>query len=768
MVCRSDASKTVRIQTMMNQVSDPAVALKLMMEYDPRAAAIGFTGESVRSMQDGLIKSVNNDIQQALRATGRTLIGKNRNPATLRNIIRELHGEATGDVSAGEIAAAVRRSQERMRQLFNAHGGDIGKLDDYGVAHSHNVAKMRAATFDKWADTIRDKLAWDRMPNHKTGKPFSADGRPPSRADQDQFLRQVWDNITTRGWNDRDPSMAVGGKALYNQRSEHRVLHFQDGAAWLEYNQSFGTSDPFTAMVGGLHGMARDVAQMRVLGPNPRMGLELATQIAQKRAALLRNPKLENRVSRAGKLAKTMLAHLDGSANVPVNEFWGSFFGGTRQALVAIKLGSAPLSAVTDLNTIRMAAKTTGLNPPNVLTRAATLMSSPEARQMAAAGGYIADSLADMGAASVRFTGDTFAPEFVQRLSGITMRASGLSFWTDMNRLAFQMEFASMLGQSAGKPFDALHPQLRDLFQQRGITPADWDLLRIPDAIYKPKPGADFITPFHWLEHTTLPRAEAEGLALRLQMLIDEQLEFAVPTMSIEGRAYAIGDSKPGTFAGEMLRSTTMFKGFALSFTLNQIRRYNSLPTPMSKASYAAQMSAGLLLLGALAVQLKEVAKGRDPRPMTDGKFWMGALFQGGGLGIFGDFFASETSRAGGGLAETLAGPVVGLASDVIKPVAANVANLVEGRDTTLGRDAANFFRYNTPIASSLWYGRVAFDRMVADNVQRMLDPDAERVWRRQERQRERDFGSSTWWDRGASAPSRAPDLSNAFEGGRS
>jgi hypothetical protein len=275
--------------------------------------------------------------------------------------------------------------------------------------------------------------------------------------------------------------------------------------------------------------------------------------------------------------------------------------------------------------------------------------------------------------------------------------------------------------------------------------------------------GATFITPHHWLEHQTrMPRAEAEGLALRLSMAIREQMEFAIPSTSLEGRARLTMGQAPGTIPGELLRSALMFKSFALSLTLNQVRRFMAQPTPLSKIGYAAHLALPLLALAAVAVQLKEIAKGRDPRPMDEGKFWMAALFQSGGLGIFGDFFASETSRAGGGLAETIAGPVVGLASDVIRPVAGSMAAAVNGDPIRPGREVAGFLRYNTPVASSLWQTRLAYDRMVSDTLQSFLDPEAETAWRQQERRREREFGTATWWDRGAPAPARAPDLSNA------
>jgi hypothetical protein len=436
--------------------------------------------------------------------------------------------------------------------------------------------------------------------------------------------------------------------------------------------------------------------------------------------------------------------------------------------LTSIQLGSAALSAVTDAQTIRSAAKIMGMNPNNVLGRSVSLMASNATRETAARMGYVADTLADMGSTAARFTGDIAAGEWAERLSSFTLRASGLSFWTDMNRIAFQMEFAGFLADNADRAFDEIDAPLRRLFDDRGIRAADWDLLRNPDHLFRAENGATFLSPMHWLKtQDVLPPAEAEGLAMRLQMAIDEQLELAVPQATLEGRARFLGNTVPGTFGGELLRSTAMYKSFALSLTLGQYRRFMSLPAGMDRLGYAASFGAGMFVLGALAVQLKEVSKGHDPRPMDRWAFAMAALLQSGGLGIFGDFFASETSRVGGGIAETLAGPVAGAAGDVIGPVASNVQRLAEGRDPLIGRDIANLVRYDTPVASSLWYGRLAYDRIVADQLQTFLDPDAETQWRRQERRRERDYGNTSWWKRGELAPSRTPDLTSAIGAGQ-
>lgn len=749
-----------RLKAAILQSPDPAVALRNLLEYSEGS---GFRGESVRSLTEAYTASINAGLSEVLEKTGLNVFGSTRNRVLLNDLIDELHGDATGNASAKGLADAVRYQQRRMRQTFNSFGGDIGELADYGIAHSHSVEQLRRAGFDRWASSIEKRLAWDRITDTATGKPFAgAPGATPPRAATERFLRDVYESVTTRGWDDRVPTMQAGGKALYNQRADHRVLHFASGKDWRAYNKEFGASDPFSAMVNGLHGLAKDVAMMRVLGPNPRGGLEFAIQTATKRASELGGAKLENAVTKQGALARTMFAHQSGAANIPESVGWASFFSGTRGFLTSVQLGSAVLSSASDMATIGMAARIMGLRPQNIAATTVRLMASHATRQTAARMGYVASSLADAGGGASRYFGQLLGTGITQRLSGFTLRASGLSFLTDMRRISFQMEFSGHMADHAGDAFDALPAPTRRMFEGRGITAADWDALRDPATRFVAPNGADFISPTYWLEtQTAMPRAEAEGLAMRLQMAINEQLELAVPTSSLEGRARLQGSAPPGTFAGELLRSSMSYKSFSLSLMLNQYRRFQTLPTPMAKAQYAASMSTLLILTGALAVQLKEIAKGNDPRPMTEGKFWTAATFQGGGLGIFGDFFAAETSRAGGGIAETIAGPVVGLASDVIKPVASNIQRAIEGKETLLGRDAANMARYNAPVGSSLWYGRLAYSRLVADNLQRFLDDDAENQWRRQERSRQKNYGTRTWWNRGAPGPSRAPDLSN-------
>lgn len=751
-----------RIKGLVEGTGDPAKALTGLLR---QAEGHGFKGESVQSLTEAYEDSIRATMKDVMEEVGLNVVGSSRNVARLENLIRELHGENTGDAVAKKLAKVTAETEARMVRAFNAQGGDIKILKDRGMPQSHDVHQIRKAGFDKWAADIEAKLDWARIDDHSTGKPFAASkGAVPPRAETDTFLRDIYDSITTRGWDDRDPSMSMGGKALFNQRADHRVLHFKDGTAQLDYNRAYGGSDPFTALINNLNGMARDVALMRVLGPNPRMGLEYAEQVARKRAADLGDAAMEARVKKQGALAKAMYAHASGAANMPESVGMATFFSGTRAVLSSIQLGSAVLSSVTDVATITMAAHTVGMSAGNVMSKSVQLMASHATRETAARMGYVAEALADAGGGSSRFMGKMIGTGLPERLAGFTLRASGLSFVTDMRKIAFQMEFSGFMADNANRAFADIDAPLRNIFEARGITAKDWDALRDPAARFVSNTGADFIAPFHWLEvQTAMPRAEAEGLAMRLQMAIREQLEYAVPTASLEGKAAIVRQNAPGTIPGELLRSAAMYKSFSLSLMFGQYRRFMNQPTPLLKAIYAAKISVLLLVTGAMAIQLKELAKGNDPRPMNTGKFWMAAQFQGGGLGIFGDFFSSASNRTGGGIAETIVGPVVGLARPLLNPVASNTMAAIKGENTYWGRDAANFLRGNTPVASSLWYARTAYSRLVADEVQSFLDPQSDTLFRRQLAQQQKDYGNSPFWMPGDSLPSRLPNLGNAF-----
>lgn len=746
--------------------NDMADAILAKLEWDQAA-----TFESVSGVQNALRQRYHRQIAEVLEAQGLTLTGGIRNPAQMGQIVAELFGQASGNPQAKQMADAIAQAMETARLGFNAAGGNIGKLEDFGLPHSHHGGRIRAVGFDAWAAQIDGALDWGRIIDHKTGRPFGLSS-PAARL---KFLREIHDDITTEGWNKRKPAFGTRGSALYRRRADHRVLHFKDAEGWLAYNAAFGRADPFSTIVGHLDGMARDTALMRVLGPNPAAGLEYLVQIAMKQAqtapwALQAANRVAfgdavGKVKARGQLAKTMLGQITGASNVPGNERLAGFLANTRQFITGVRLGGAMLSAVGDPGFNAIAARHVGMDPGKVIGRMARLLADSGERTQALRMGAVAEHMANTMILEAQMFGDTFSPSVARRLAEFTMRASGLTAWTAAGRQAFQIEFFGFLADNAGRTWDELPDPLRRLFlAARGFDAADWDAIRATPLHTKPD-GATFLIPDDIRTH--LPGVRGEALATRLMAAIAEQTEFAVPNTSLRGRALVLGDTKAGTFAGELLRSGLMFKNFGLSLIFNHGRRALYAPMNGSRAAYIASFAAMTMISGYASLQLKEVAKGRDPRESFDLPpdlgFWGAVILQGGGLGIFGDFLQAGENRFGGGLAETLAGPVVGLGSDLLKFTVGNLGQLVQGEDTNAGREATKLLRQNTP-GASLWYASLAANRLVFDTIQRIVDPEAEQAWRRAERRRIRDTGNASYWQPGAMFPTRGPDL-NPFGG---
>ena len=183
-------------------------------------------------------------------------------------------------------------------------------------------------------------------------------------------------------------------------------------------------------------------------------------------------------------------------------------------------------------------------------------------------------------------------------------------------------------------------------------------------------------------------------------------------------------------------------------------------PGAKGKGRYFADLLISTTIMGALALQIKEMAKGRDPRSMDDPEFWGAAFMQGGGLGIYGDFLFSDLNRFDRGLAETIAGPVVGFANDLRKLTIGNVIEAAQGEDTKIASEMISFAQRYTP-GASLWYMRLGLERMVFDQAKLWADPDAGKKIRRMKRKYAREYGQDFWWEPGKMLPERRPDIEN-------
>ena len=378
--------------------------------------------------------------------------------------------------------------------------------------------------------------------------------------------------------------------------------------------------------------------------------------------------------------------------------------------------------------------------------------------------GLIAEGWTTVAAAQMRYVGDVSGPEITRRISDFVMRASFLSPLTQAGRWAFGMEFLGYLADQAPKAFNQLDEPIRASLQRYGIGSDKWDIIRSTD-LYE-YDGAKFLSHENIAARTDIDSNTARDLSLRVLEMINTETNFAVPSSSLRGKVALIGNTNPGTIAGELSRSFAMYKNFGTTLVNTHLVRGVTQKGAARKGTYLADFLITGTIMGALALQLKEMSKGRDPRPMTSAEFWGAAFMQSGGLGIFGDFLMSDHNRFGGGLAQTIAGPVVGLAEDVLKLTMGNVQQAIEGEDTNFASDMVRFAGRYTP-GSSLWYSRLALERGILNQLEQMADPKAARKFRNIERRYAREYNQSYWWRPGSAAPDRSVDLSNLFEESR-
>lgn len=697
-------------------------------------------------------------MESVLSRFSRDLAGNMRNPADMMDVLRELFGKDSGNANAKEMAEAWTAAAEMLRGRFNAAGGAIAKLDKWGLPQSHDGLKVREAGLADWKAYITPLLDRGRMVDSVTGETLSDSAL-------DAALDHVYGTVTTDGWLDRDIG-TMGGKKLASQRAEHRFLHFQDADSWQAYHDRFGAGGTaFDVMVGHIDDMARDIAHLERLGPNPSASIKWLQDAVKKDAAITgRKDTLGSSTAGDVDMIGRLYDVTSGKTGMPVNSKWARGLSGARNWLTASKLGGALFSAFSDTGFQAVTRGFNGLPVTGALTDHLKLLVSEGDRKAAVRIGLIAEDAARQAAGLQRYVGESLLPGVAQRLADGVLRVTGLSAWTQTGKWSYGMGEISAATSHADTAWEALPEAYRDHLARYGIDAEGWDGIRSAGRVQFG--GADFIDP---------TRIANQALGDRFLQMIHTETAYAVPEVTARARALTTF-GRAGTLSGEFGRSALQFKSFGVSMILTHGRRVTSL-TPWAAASYAASLFVTTTLLGALSLQAKEIAKGKGIRPMADPAFWAQAAAQGSGFGIFGDLAQSQvidqlSKKAGiqrfSSLPELLAGPLVGAAGDAVRlGIVAPAQDVIDWNNADdykghftheLLRDAKGYVP-----GVNIWYTRAIFERLVLDNLQRQIDPRYARSWEAMEQaanQQDQQF----WWHPGETVPVGAPQVDNAFD----
>lgn len=690
----------------------------------------------------------------------------------VQKIVRERFGENTGDALAKKISDKMGDVFETMRDRFNRNGGDIGKLDNWGLPQTHNLEKIAKAGKEAWVNKA-ESLIDTRQYVHENGDYYS-------QQEIRSLLEYTYDTLSSDGANKIEVGrQATGGgtSKVTNRHGESRILHFKDAESWLEYQSEFGGMQFVDLVEAHINGLSKDIAMVENLGSNPKTALKILMDAAAKKD--WEKGIDNNATTRSRKRAQIMFDEFNGG-NSPQSQVLANLGLAYRSMNVASMLGGTTIASLADQATI---AKNASVH--NVSYRKAFGGLIEQLNPANKADRELAHSLGlateEMLGSIARWSDDGLTSTYgkSEKLARISsgvatqvMRVSFLNALTSASKVGFTKLLMEKYGRlSRSKAWNDLDVQDRDLLSNTGLDERAWQVFQLAEPVVDRKGNqlmsarSIYEIPDEKLTDFGDPKQVKDQVASQLQAhLLDEQ-GMAVIEAGLRERTWMTVGAK-GTITGEVFKGLMQFKSFSASFLMRQGSRTMAQEGLKGKAAYAIPLMVSMTLLGGLVVQLREILNGNDPQTIYDSNdpkkatsFFMRSLVAGGGLPVLGDILVAGTDTSGRDANSFVSGP---LGSDFTALLGLTVGNLTqynEGKDTNFGNEAFKFVKGKIP-AQNLWYTKAAINRMFFDEIQDTIAPGyREKALRKAERQQDRE---RYWGDDVTDI--RAPDFEKVIE----
>ncbi|WP_290008126.1 hypothetical protein [Acinetobacter pittii] len=670
----------------------------------------------------------------------------------VQKIVRERFGENTGDALAKKISDKMGDVFETMRDRFNRNGGDIGKLDNWGLPQTHNLEKIAQAGKQAWVNKA-ESLIDTRQYVHENGDYYS-------QQEIRSLLEYTYDTLSSDGANKIEVGrQATGGgtSKVTNRHGESRVLHFKDAESWLEYQSDFGGMQFVDLVEAHINGLSKDIAMVENLGSNPKTALKILMDAAANKD--WEKGIKDNTTKSSRKRAQVMFDEFSGG-NSPQSQVLANLGLAYRSMNVASMLGGTTIASIADQATI---AKTASVHDISYRKAFGELIgqlnpANKADRELAHSLGLATE---EMLGSIARWSDDGLTATYgkSEKLARISsgvatqvMRVSFLNALTSASKVGFTKQLMEKYGRlSRSKAWNDLDAQDRELLSNTGLDERAWQVFQLADPIVDRKGNqlmsarSIYEIPDEKLTSFGDPKQVKDQVASQLQAhLLDEQ-GMAVIEAGLRERTWMQVGAK-GTITGEVVKGLMQFKSFSASFLMRQGSRTMAQEGLKGKAAYAIPLVVSMTLLGGLVVQLREILNGNDPQTIYDSNdpkkassFFLRSVVAGGGLPVLGDILVAGADTSGRDANSFVSGP---LGSDFTSLLGLTVGNLTqynEGKDTNFGNEAFKFVKGKIP-AQNLWYTKAAINRMFFDEIQDTIAPGyREKALRKAERQQDRE-----------------------------
>lgn len=675
----------------------------------------------------------------------------------INKIVRERFGESTGDATAKSISDKMGEVFDDIKDRFNRSGGDIGDLGNkFGLPQTHNLEKIVKEGKEQWVNDV--------LPDQDVSMFVHEDGTYYSQQEIKELLEYSYDTLSSDGANKTEVGRQSTGGGTSKVTSRHnasRVLHFKDADAWLRYQNKYGGLPLVDLVEAHINGLSKDIAVVEKLGSNPKNAMRILMDAAKKKD-WEKGVDAET-TGKTIKRAQVMFDEFMGG-NSPQSEVLANLGLAYRSMNVSAMLGGTTLSTATDQAMIAKTASIHGIAYRKTFGELLTQLNpkNKEDRELAHSLGLATEEMlgsiarwSDDGLTSVHGKSQTLA-RVSSGVASQVMRISGLNALTAASKVGFTKMLMEKYGRlSRTKSWKDLGEIDRELLEKTGLSERAWEVMRLADPVIDRKGNqlmsarSIYEIPDDKLTAFGDPKQVKDEIATQFQAhLLDEQ-GMAVVEAGLRERTFMSAGQRKGTVMGEIFKSMLQFKSFPAAFLMRHGSRALSMEKGTSKAAYGATIFAMTTLLGALVVQLKELANGNDPQTMWDSddprqtaKFFTRSAVQGGGLSILGDIVVAGADPSGRGVADFIAGPLGGDFKAVAGITVGNAMQWYEGKDTNAANEAFKLAKSKIP-AQNLWYTKAATNRLVFDELQDIVAPGyREKLLRKAEREQ----GRTRWW----------------------
>lgn len=720
-------------------------------------SAVGQLYEKVLARKGTILKQLFSNIDEFIDQYRSKFAGLYRDSEGVVPVIRELLGQHTENREAAMMGRSLRETLDMAQQRYKLAGGVIGYVENYFPTY-HTKELIRKVNFEDWYGFMRSRLNTDHMIDFETGLPFEDDVLKIQ-------MKKDYEGIVTNGRSKLMERAEEGkqtfgfGSDVSERHSQSRFYFFKDADAFLEYNEKFGSGRDglYDMLVNHFEGMARDIAMLEVLGPKPNaIARHLDLQMTARDTGFVKKGWVNG-------MYDVISGKVDGSVS---DSAWFSVVANTQNLLRSALLGMAPIAALSDSTFIKATANFNGLSGTKAMMRYAKMMNPLNGadRRLAKKQGYIADIARGRALSDTRFAGESMGGRATSWLAQFTVRANGLTTMTKAAADAISLEMEGTLADLVERKttWGALPNEFRASAIEHGITEGDWKIIS-KSGFTEPDKGLTFLRSNNIVEIKGENPEALKRIADSLDDWITTMRAVATnePTLAMRSLSTGAftGEGRRGTVTRALFSSVFMMKSFPISVIMNHVAPA-VYAARNGKFNHLMTVAIGTTLLGGLALQASEIAKGRDPRNADNAKFWVAALAKGGGLGLFGDFlFADYTQFGRNPLIDATVGPVGGLIKDSSTFVMGDFNKLLlDGESTTWAKDAFNLAKKNTP-AVNLWYSKLLVERLLLDNLERMADDNFDKRISRLESAFMNDYQQEYWWKRGENEPRRAPNF---------